>query len=89
VLNEYHKERFELLRVRAIGTAQPSTGRLKHHAPRRAPHRARVLGVSLLSGDYGQDKLERADTYRVYQDPADILRRLEKVGARSRIDCLR
>ena len=46
-------------------------------------------GWSLLSGDYGQDKLERADTYRVYQDPADILRRLEKVGARSRIDCLR
>ncbi len=36
-----------------------------------AARRARALGVGLLSGGYGQDELERAGAYRVYQDPAD------------------
>jgi HAD superfamily hydrolase (TIGR01509 family) len=47
-----------------------------------AARRARVLGVGLLSGGYGQDELERAGAYRVYQDPADLLRHLDEVGAR-------
>ncbi len=47
-----------------------------------AARRARVLGVGLLSGGYGQDELERAGAYRVYQDPADLLRHLDEVGVR-------
>jgi HAD superfamily hydrolase (TIGR01549 family) len=48
-----------------------------------AAHRARALGVGLLSGGYGQDELERAGAYRVYQDPADLLRHLDEVGVRA------
>src|SRR5207245_7106623 len=39
-----------------------------------AARRARALGVGLLSGGYGEEELERAGAYRVYQDPADLLR---------------
>ncbi len=48
-----------------------------------AARRARALGVGLLSGGYGQDELERAGAYRVYEDPADLLRHLDEVGART------
>jgi HAD superfamily hydrolase (TIGR01509 family) len=44
--------------------------------------RARALGIGLLSGGYGQDELEHAGAYRVYQDPADLLRHLDEVGVR-------
>src|SRR5438046_7159178 len=37
-----------------------------------AARRARALGVGLLSGGYGQDELERAGAYRVYEDPANL-----------------
>lgn len=47
-----------------------------------AATRARALGVGLLSGGYGEDELERAGAYRVYQDPADLLRHLDEVGVR-------
>jgi HAD superfamily hydrolase (TIGR01509 family) len=47
-----------------------------------AAQRARASGVGLLSGGYGQDELERAGAYRVYQDPADLLRHLDEVGVR-------
>jgi phosphoglycolate phosphatase-like HAD superfamily hydrolase len=47
------------------------------------PGGARTLSVGLLSGGYGQDELERAGAYRVYQDPADLLRHLDEVGVRS------
>lgn len=47
-----------------------------------AARRARALGVGLLSGGYGQDELERAGAYRVYEDPADLLRHLDEVGVR-------
>lgn len=47
-----------------------------------AARRARALGVGLLSGGYGEDELERAGAYRVYQDPADLLRHLDEVGVR-------
>jgi HAD superfamily hydrolase (TIGR01549 family) len=47
-----------------------------------AAQRARALGVGLLSGGYGQDELERAGAYRVYQDPADLLAHLDEVGVR-------
>jgi HAD superfamily hydrolase (TIGR01509 family) len=48
-----------------------------------AARRARALGVGLLSGGYGQDELERAGAYRVYQDPSDLLRHLDEVGFRT------
>jgi len=47
-----------------------------------AAQRARTLGVGLLSGGYGQDELERAGAYRVYQDPADLLNHLDELGVR-------
>jgi len=36
----------------------------------------------VLSGGYGMDELERAGAYRVYEDPADLLRHLDEVGVR-------
>ncbi|MFL6568768.1 MAG: HAD family hydrolase [Chthoniobacterales bacterium] len=48
-----------------------------------AARRARALGVGFLSGGYGQEELERAGAYRVYQDPADLLRHLDEVGVRT------
>jgi HAD superfamily hydrolase (TIGR01509 family) len=48
-----------------------------------AARRARALGVGLLSGGYGQDELERAGAYRVYEDPADLLHHLDEVGIRA------
>jgi len=47
-----------------------------------AARRALALGVGVLSGGYGQEELERAGAYRVYQDPADLLRHLDEVGVR-------
>jgi len=47
-----------------------------------AARRGRALGVGLLSGGYGEDELMRAGAYRVYQDPADLLRHLDEVGVR-------
>lgn len=48
-----------------------------------AGRRARALSVGLLSGGYGREELERAGAYRVYNDPADLLRHLDEVGVRS------
>jgi HAD superfamily hydrolase (TIGR01549 family) len=47
-----------------------------------AARRARALGIGLLSGGYGMDELERAGAYRVYEDPADMLKYLDEVGGR-------
>jgi len=47
-----------------------------------AARRARALAVGLLSGGYGQEELERAGAYRVYQDPADLLHHVDEVGVR-------
>jgi len=48
-----------------------------------AARRAHAMGVGLLSGGYGQDELERAGAYRVYDDPADLLRHIDEVGVRN------
>ena len=48
-----------------------------------AARRARALGVGLLSGGYGQEELERAGAYRVYEDPADLLLHIDELGIRS------
>jgi len=47
-----------------------------------AARRAVALGVGLLSGGYGREELERAGAYRVYQDPAELLRHIDEVGVR-------
>ena len=47
-----------------------------------ASRRARSLGIGLLSGGYGPEELERAGAYRVFEDPADLLRHLDEVGGR-------
>jgi HAD superfamily hydrolase (TIGR01509 family) len=47
-----------------------------------AARRAFGLGIGLLSGGYGREELERAGAYRVYQDPAELLRHLDEVGVR-------
>jgi HAD superfamily hydrolase (TIGR01549 family) len=51
-----------------------------------AAQRARALGVGLLSGGYGEDELDRAGAYRVYQDPLDLLQHLDEVGIRNTLD---
>jgi HAD superfamily hydrolase (TIGR01509 family) len=48
-----------------------------------AARRAGALGVGLLSGGYGQDELERAGAYRVYDDPADLHRHIDELGVRN------
>lgn len=48
-----------------------------------AARRARALGVGLLTGGYGQEELERAGAYRVYEDPADLLLHIDEVGVRA------
>ena len=49
-----------------------------------AARRARALGIGLLSGGYGEEELERAGAYRVYEDPAQLLLHLDEVGGRHR-----
>lgn len=48
-----------------------------------AARRARALGVGVLSGGYGQEELERAGAYRVYEDPADLLLHIDELGIRA------
>jgi len=48
-----------------------------------AAQRARALGVGLLSGGYGEEELVRSGAFRVYEDPADLLRHVDEVVARS------
>ena len=48
-----------------------------------AARRAGALAVGLLSGGYGKDELAEAGTYRVYEDPADLLAHLDELGVRA------
>jgi HAD superfamily hydrolase (TIGR01549 family) len=48
-----------------------------------AARRARVQGIGLLSGGYGTEELERAGAYRVYDDPAMLMRHLDEIGVRT------
>ena len=48
-----------------------------------AARRAGSLGVGLLSGGYGREELAEAGTYRVYEDPADLLAHLDELGVRA------
>jgi HAD superfamily hydrolase (TIGR01509 family) len=47
-----------------------------------AATRGRALGVGLLSGGYGLDELQQSGAFRVYEDPADLLRHIDEVGCR-------
>jgi HAD superfamily hydrolase (TIGR01549 family) len=47
-----------------------------------AATRCRALGVGLLSGGYGPDELREAGAFRVYEDPAGLLRHVDEVGGR-------
>jgi phosphoglycolate phosphatase-like HAD superfamily hydrolase len=47
-----------------------------------AAQRARALGIGVLSGGYGRNELELAGAYRVYSEPADMLRRPDELGIR-------
>jgi len=47
-----------------------------------AARRASALGIGLLSGGYGREELTAAGTYRVYDDPADLLTHLDELGIR-------
>src|SRR5574337_158944 len=47
-----------------------------------AAARARALGVGLLCGGYGEEELQKATAFRVYEDPADLLRHIDELGGR-------
>jgi HAD superfamily hydrolase (TIGR01509 family) len=47
-----------------------------------AAQRVRALGVGLLSGGYGAEELQHAGAFRVYDDPADLLRHIDEVAGR-------
>ncbi|MFC5524404.1 HAD family hydrolase [Rhodanobacter ginsengisoli] len=47
-----------------------------------AAQRARALGVGVLCGGYGQAELQQSGAFRVYDDPADLLRHIDEVAAR-------
>ncbi len=44
--------------------------------------RCRALAVGVLSGGYGQEELQQAGAFRVYEDPADQLAHNDEVGGR-------
>jgi HAD superfamily hydrolase (TIGR01549 family) len=45
-----------------------------------AARRARMLGVGLLTGGYGQDELLTAGAYQVFRDPAELDAALDELG---------
>ncbi len=45
-----------------------------------AARRARMLGVGVLTGGYGEDELLAAGAYRVYRDPAELHASLDELG---------
>jgi HAD superfamily hydrolase (TIGR01549 family) len=49
-----------------------------------AARRCHSLGIGLLSGGYGEDELLKAGAYRVFEDPADMLKHIDEVGGRRR-----
>ena len=45
-----------------------------------AARSARALGVGLLSGGNGKEELVQAGAYRVYEDPAELMRHIDELG---------
>jgi HAD superfamily hydrolase (TIGR01509 family) len=50
-----------------------------------ASRRAHALGVGLLCGGYGQDELVQAGAYRVYEDPAELMRHIDELGVQAEV----
>jgi HAD superfamily hydrolase (TIGR01509 family) len=48
-----------------------------------AARRARMLGVGVLTGGYGDDELTRAGAFRVYRDAADLTAAIDELGVLS------
>jgi hypothetical protein len=55
------------------------------HPSTHVPAARAGLSVGLLSGGDGGEELERAGAYRVYEDPADLLRHLDEIGVRAAV----
>jgi phosphoglycolate phosphatase-like HAD superfamily hydrolase len=45
-----------------------------------AAGRSKALAVGILAGGYSQEELERSGAFRVYLDPADMLKHIEDLG---------
>jgi HAD superfamily hydrolase (TIGR01509 family) len=45
-----------------------------------AARRARMLGVGVLTGGYGEDELTRAGAFRVYRDASDLSTAIDELG---------
>jgi len=45
-----------------------------------AARRARMLGIGVLTGGYGEDELLKAGAYRVYRDAAELHTSLDELG---------
>jgi phosphoglycolate phosphatase-like HAD superfamily hydrolase len=45
-----------------------------------AAGRARMLGIGLLTGGYGEDELTSAGAYRVYRDCDELRHSLDELG---------
>lgn len=50
-----------------------------------ASRRAHALGVGLLSGGYGMDELAQAGAYRVYEDPAELMKHVDELGVQASV----
>ncbi|HET7208769.1 MAG TPA: HAD family phosphatase [Terriglobales bacterium] len=50
-----------------------------------ASRRAHALGVGLLCGGYGEDELYEAGAYRVYADPAELLKHVDELGVEAKV----
>jgi HAD superfamily hydrolase (TIGR01509 family) len=48
-----------------------------------ASRRAHALGVGILAGGYGLDELVQAGAYRVYEDPAELMRHVDELGVQA------
>ena len=45
-----------------------------------AAGRSKALGVGIQAGGYSQEELERSGAFRVYLNPADMLKHIEDLG---------
>lgn len=50
-----------------------------------ASRRAHALGVGILAGGYGMDELEQAGAYRVYEDPAELMKHIDELGVQAEV----
>ena len=51
-------------------------------SPISGTNRFSAAAKSPLSGGYGEEELQKATAFRVYEDPADLLRHIDELGGR-------